>query len=373
MFKLELVETKKQVKQFVNFPLELYKDCPYYVPQFYADEMKAMNPENCDTPKYYMEAYLVKDEQGKVCGRVAAVLHKQYNALYNAKTVRFSRIEFINNLEVCKMLMNAVEEFARRFKMHKIMGPMGFVDQDREGLLIEGFDSLSTFSLNFNYDYYYKLLQDCGYQVDVTWNENQVYLKDIDTSRFEKMSRVILKRYHLHLAGGGSTRSIINKYKYKFFDFINETYGHLYGYVPVTHEDVDRLVKSFSIALNKDYFCFVLNDNDEIVAAGLSMPSISQAVHDTKGKMNPVALVKLLHAIKHPKILELLLIGVKDEYKHSGLPFIVINNVLLTAIKKNITVAETNAQLTTNTEITKLFSHLNQHHMRTRVALYKEV
>ncbi len=373
MFKLELVETKKQVKEFVQFPLDLYKECPYYVPQFYADEIKAINPENCDTDKYYMEAYLVKNEQGKVCGRVAAVLHKQYNALYKASTVRFSRFDLINNLEVCHMLMNAVEEFARKFKMHKIMGPMGFVDQDREGLLTEGFDTLSTFSLNFNYDYYFDLLKQCGYKIDVTWTESRVYLKDVDSSRFERMSNAVLKRYHLHIADGKSTRSIINKYKYKFFDFINETYGHLYGYVPVTHEDVERLIKSYSLALKKEYFCFVLNDDDEIVAAGLSMPSIAQAVHDTKGKMNPIAILKLLHAINHPKVLELLLIGVKDQYKKSGLPFIIINNVMLTAIKKKIEFAETNAQLTTNTQILQLFSHLNPQQVRKRVALYKEV
>ncbi len=372
--KLELVETKKQAKEFVQFPLDLYKKNPYYVPQFFSDELKVIDPKNRETEKYYLEAYLVRDDNGKVLGRVAAVLHKQYNELYKAKTVRFSRLDFVDNIEVVKLLMwGGVEEFAKRYDTEKIMGPMGVIDQDREGLLIEGFNDISTFSLNFNYDYYFKHLKECGYLVDAEWDEWQIFPDTIDVPRFERMSKAVLKRYNLHMVTKGSTKKIINEYKYKIFDFINETYGHLYGYVPVTHEDVDRLVKSFSIALKKDYLCIVLDENNEVAAFGLTIPAISHAVNKCQGKMNLKGIFSLLHNISHPKFLELLLIGVKDKYKQGGLPFVIFNHIMAIAKKKKIKYAETNAQLKTNTEIHKLFEHFNPKKVRERVALYKNI
>ncbi len=382
MFILEKVITKKQTKEFVTFPLDLYKNNPYYVPQFFADELKVFDPKNCNTEKYYLEAFMVKeiaDDQKnnktkpKVVGRVACVLHKQFNELYNAKTVRFSRIDFVDNFEVAKMLMDAVENFAREQKMEKIMGPMGVIDQDREGLLIKGFNCLSTYSLNFNYDYYYNHLKNCGYLVDAEWDEWHIDPNNIDVEHFSRMSNAVLKRYNLHILNKGTTSSIIKKYKYQIFDLINETYGHLYGYVPVTHSDVDNLVHSFSIALKKDYFCIVLNEKNKVVAFGLTMPSISPALNRTKGKMNISTIIRLLHAINHPKIMELLLIGVKDEYKASGLPFVIFSEIMKVAKRKNIKYAETNAQLKTNTAIHKLFNHFNPTCVRERVALYKIV
>jgi len=370
---LEKVETKKQVKEFVNFPLKLYKKCPYYVPQFYGDELKAFDLNNRDTEKYYLEAFLVKNDNGNVLGRVAAVVHKQYNNLYNAKTVRFTRIDFVNDINVVKMLMSAVENFAKEQKMDKIIGPMGMIDQDREGLLTDGFDLISTFALNYNYNYYFDLLKQCGYKVDAEWDEWQITPDSLDENRFKRMNEVVLKRYKLHLLTKGSTKSIINEYKYKIFDLINETYGHLYGYVPVTHADVDRLVKSFSIALKKDYLCIVLNEQNEVVAFGLTMPSIAKAVNEGNGKMNLKGIVKLLNAINHPQVMELLLIGVKDEYKHSGLPFVIFNSIMAIAKKKKLKYAETNAQLKSNNEIHKLFEHFNPKKVRERVALCKEI
>lgn len=379
MIFLEQVTTKKQVKEFVNFPLDLYKNNPYYVPQFYADEIKLFLPKNRTTEKYYSEAFLVKEvadnaKKPTVVGRVACILHKQYNSLFNEKTVRFSRLDFIDNFEVAKILMDCVENFAKQHGMKKIIGPIGITDQDREGLLTNGFDSLSTFVQNYNYPYYYEHLKQCGYLVDAEWDEWQVTRENVDEAHFSKMSDIVLKRYKLHVADKKcSTRSIIKKYKYSLFDLVDETYAHLYGYVPLSHADIDRILKSLSIALKKDYFCFILDEHDNMVAFGISMPGISHVLNGTRGKLTLPTIIKLLHAINHPKFLEMLLIGVKDEYKLSGLPFIIFNEIHKIVKKKKITYAETNAQLKTNEPIHKLFEHLNPKHMRDRVALCKEV
>lgn len=371
MITIEKVETKKQVKQFVSFPLLLYKNCPYYVPQFFGDEMKVFNIKNRQTKKYYLEAFLARNEAGKIVGRVAAIKHNFSNELRGEKRVRFSRLDFIDDANVCAALIKTVEDFAREHGMNAVHGPMGATDQDREGLLTEGFDRISTFALSFNYPYYKEHLEKLGYTQEAIWNEKIVWVNKIDNERFDRLSKVVLKRNRFTAVGEKSAKSLIKKYKYTAFDFVNKTYGGLYGYVPLDHADIDKLVKSFSIALKRDYMQIFLDENGEAAGFVLAMPSIAVAVQKCDGKLTPRGILGLLRAIKKPTVMEALLIGVDEKYRSTGLVAVLLNHLLKAAIKNKIVYVESNAQLLDNKEIQSVYESLNPEVVRFRAAYYK--
>lgn len=377
MIVIEKVATKKQTKQFCNFPLQLYKKCPYFVPQFFVDEMKIFDIKNNTTEKYYMEAYLAIDsETKKVVGRVAAILHNQYNSMHEEKRVRFSRIDFIDDERVSKALMEAVETFGRKHGVHAVCGPAGAIDFDREGLLTKSTDLISTFALGYNYLYYQKHLENLGYTQEAVWIEQTAIIKEIDAERFERISNIAMKRNNLRLLEHKNIKHTIETYKYEIFDFVNSNYKDLYGYVPLTHADIDKIAKDFGLALKKEFVIAVLNKENKFVGFALAMPSIAQAMNKIKGKITPFSIfkiIRLLWAINRPKVLENLLIAVDKEYRTQGVAVILMNGLIKSALKKKIIYCESNAQLVTNKEILSVYENIKPTKVRERAAYYKKL
>lgn len=377
MIVIEKVATKKQTKQFCNFPLQLYKKCPYFVPQFFVDEMKIFDIKNNTTEKYYMEAYLAIDsETKKVVGRVAAILHNQYNSMHEEKRVRFSRIDFIDDERVSKALMEAVETFGRKHGVHAVCGPAGAIDFDREGLLTKSTDLISTFALGYNYLYYQKHLENLGYTQEAVWIEQTAIIKEIDAERFERISNIAMKRNNLRLLEHKNIKHTIETYKYEIFDFVNNNYKDLYGYVPLTHADIDKIAKDFGLALKKEFVIAVLNKENKFVGFALAMPSIAQAMNKIKGKITPFSIfkiIRLLWAINRPKVLENLLIAVDKEYRTQGVAVILMNGLIKSALKKKIIYCESNAQLVTNKEILSVYENIKPTKVRERAAYYKKL
>ncbi len=366
MIEIKEVKTKRDKRKFVDFPTKLYKGCKEYVHPLRMDELnlfseKNVSYEDCDT--IYFLAY----KDGKIVGRIAGIEQKIYNAKVNEKRIRFTRFDCINDEEVAKALFNAVENWARSKGMDIVHGPLGFNDLDREGMLIEGFDELATFEEQYNYSYYPELMEKCGYVKEVDWVEFKIFPTYGEREkRVEKIADKVLKRYNLKIATDKNKRRFIERYKKGIFEVIDEAYGDLHGVVPYTDKLRDQIINQFKMFISLKYIVTIVNEKDEVVAFGFGIPSLSKAVQKSKGRLTPFGIIRLLHAVKHPKILDFALIGIRKNYLNKGLPAIVLNYIMKKLPEFGIEHCETNLNLEYNIPIQnqwKNFDHV-QHKRR---------
>ncbi len=358
MVEIKEVSTRKQRKQFVEFPLRLYKDNEWFVPPLYGDEMNVFKPNYV----YYEQAeavYYLAYRDGEVVGRISGILQRAANAKWNQKQVRFTRFDSIDDNEVASALLNAVEEWGRQKGMEEIVGPLGFSDMEREGLLIEGFDQLCTFEEQYNYPYYQQLIENCGYGKDVDWLEHQLRApKEGFDPKYRKISELMLKKYRLSFGEARSTRQFINKYADDIFKIWDETYDQIYGTVPVTENLKKSLVAQFKLLINKKYIRVLFDESGKVVAFGLLFPNISDAVRPSGGRLTLPCLIRLLRSIRHPKVLDLGVIGVADEYKNHGLSAAMLVS-LGDALQGDVEHAETNLNLEYNIPIQNAWKYFD--------------
>lgn len=344
------VKTKKQIKEFLNFPLKLYKNNPYFVPPLYSDEKDIFNPDYVyyeQSEAVYFNAY----KDNKMVGRISGILQHASNLKWNQKRIRFTRFDSINDQEVANALFKRLEEYAKEKNMDSIVGPLGFSDLEREGLLLEGFDQLSTFEEQYNFEYYKTLIENYGFVKEVDWEERKLYYpKEVDP-KLEKLTTMMMKRYNLRLPRLKSTKLFLKKYADQFFEIMDATYIDLYQTVPFTPRVKKMMLKNFGLVINHKYVAVIIDENDKVVAFGLCMPSLAKAVQKSKGHLTLPTIFKILRAVKNPKILDLALIGVLPEYRMKGISTVLILEILKMLGKGKIKYAETNLNLETNTAI----------------------
>ena len=240
------VKTKKEQKQFLNFPLDLYDKNPYFVPPLYSDEAKIFRKDYVyydQSEAIYFNAY----KDGKIVGRISGILQKASNEKWGQKRVRFTRFDSINDQEVANALFEAVENWARSKNMEEVVGPLGFSDLEREGLLIEGFEELSTFEEQYNYPYYQTLIENRGYVKDVDWVERKLMLPKEINPKLDEIIKKVMEKHELHLAEAKNINDFIDKYGEKFFKIMDLTYDHIYGTVPFTKGMKDMIIDNFNI------------------------------------------------------------------------------------------------------------------------------
>lgn len=360
MYIIEPVKTKKQLKQFVKFQLDLYKGCEYFVPPFASDEMLNLDPSRSPYQRSGATAqcFLCRDNSGRIVGRVCGIVSHLYNEKNNEKRVRVSRFDCIDDAEVAKLLFEAVENWGREQGMEEIHGPLGFTDMEREGLLIEGFDTISTLNTQYYYPYFEKMFVDNGYQKEVDWIEYRFWRTKSSDARTGRLSDTIEKRAGIHELEIKSIPWLIKNYYDEIFDVLDEAYGSLYGTVPITQDIRESVVGQFKLILKKDLISILVDENERVVGVGILMPSIAQSVHDCNGKLFPFGWMKVLHELNHPKALEMLLIGVKKEYKDKGITSIIFHHILDRIAKHydDIDFCETNLQLEENYKVQQLFT-----------------
>lgn len=351
MIVVKEVKSYIQKRKFVDFPNKLYKNNPYFVPYIRMDEMNLFNPkknvsyEDCDA-KYFL-AYKGK----KVVGRIAGIVQRLYNEKTNEKRLRFSRFDAINDKEVAKALFDAVEKYAKEMGMDTVHGPLGFNDLDREGLLIEGFDQLSTFEEQYNYPYYQKLIENYGFVKEVDWLERKLKAPKVIDERLERVSSYMMKKCKLKFVEVKSTRQFLKQYSDALFEIIDTTYDNLYQTVPFTDAMKKMMIDNFKLIINIKYVATIVDENNRVVCFGICFPSIAKALQKSGGRLTIPAIFRLLKALKKPNIIDLGLIGVLPEYQMRG-----ISTAIIAALQKmisdgNIEYAETNLNLETNNNI----------------------
>ena len=362
---LREVKTRKEIRDFVNFPLRLYKGNPYFVPCFYADELALFKDDYLYRDQADYVCYSVYDGK-KIVGRIVAILQKVSNEKWKQKRVRFNRFDCIDDQEVADMLLGAVEDWARSLGMDEVVGPLGFSDMEREGLLIEGFDYLSTFEEQYNYSYYQRLIENHGYTKEVDWLERRLFLKGKPSDRLTRFSNLIMERNHLHFAEAKNTKDFLKKYGEKFFELCEKTYDPLYMTVPFSENIKKSLVKSFELIIDLRFVAMILDENENPICFGLVFPSIGKAIQKSGGRMTPATLVRLLRAIKKPRVLDFALIGVDPAYVNRGIPAVLLGKTQEYLAMAGIEYAETNLNLETNQSVQNLWKNFEsiQHKRR---------
>lgn len=347
------VTTKKDLKRFIRFNYELYKGNPYSVPDLYEDMVNTLSPNrNAAFEFCEMELFLAYKED-KLVGRVAAIINHRANETWNKKEVRFGWIDFIDDLEVSKSLLSAVEEWGRSKGMEEIQGPLGFTDFDAEGMLVEGFDQLSTMATIYNYPYYPKHLETLGYVKDVDWVEFKIKVPEKPADKPERLAVLVAKRYNLHTIKCTSHKTIAKEYGKAIFELMNEAYAPLYGYSALSEGQIEQYVKMYLPIIDLRLVSMVADADNKLVAVGISMPSLSLALQKAKGKMMPFGWYHMLKALylKRPKVFDFLLIAVKPEYQNKGINSLIFKDLTASYIKLGYQFAETNPELETNNKV----------------------
>ena len=346
------VSTQAHKKAFVDFPLGLYQNNPYFVPPLYADEMaqfkkKHAYSDTCDT------VFFLAMQGKSVVGRIQGILQKQSNDLRGEMRVRFTRFDAIDDVDVARALFAAVEDWAREQGMDTVCGPLGYSDLEREGLLIEGFDQLSTFEEQYNYDYYPALLEACGYQKEIDWLEHRLKAPENPNPMLGRVAERALELSGLHVVDSSkmSKHQYIHTYKDGFFDCLDECYAHLYGAVPFTENMKKQMIDQFMMILNKEYLMILCDKDERVVAFALCIPGIGQALQKSGGRLTPGALIRVLRSARKPKVIDLGLIAVLPAYQNAGVNAVMLWEMIKYLQSGKVEYAETNLNLETNTQV----------------------
>lgn len=359
MIKVIEVKTKKQQREFLNFPLVLYKDNPNFCPPLYGDEKKIFKADYVyydQSEAVYYNAY----KDGVMAGRISGILQKAHNEKTGEKRVRFTRFDSINDRAVADALFETVEKWARSKGMDTVCGPLGFSDLEREGLLTKGFDQPSTFEEQYNFEYYQTLIENRGYVKEAVWNESRITAPDVHDERLGKLAEVVMRRYKLRYGQSKNVNDFINKYGDAFFELLDKSYADIYGTVPFTDGMKKLMISNFKLIVDLKYVAVILNEENKLVCLGICFPSISEAVRKSNGHLTPAALVRLLKAIKRPKVIDFGLIGVDPEYANRGIGALVAVPIMDILEKGDIEYAETNLNLVDNAQIQNMWGRFNR-------------
>ena len=373
---VKTVQTKKDLKAFIKFPLKLYKGCPYYVPGLYMDEMSTLDMTKNPMGKYSKsEKYLAYNEKGEIVGRVMAIINEIANRDWNHAEVRFGWMDFIDDKEVSKALIDAVIAFGKKHGMTQLSGPLGFTDFDSEGCVIEGFDDISSFALKYNYPYYGEHFEALGMGKVNDWLEYRIYVPNQVPDKVSRTAALVKERYGLHMRKITKREVKKENYGQKIFDLVNRTYAELFDFTVLPPEVIDQYIGTYLGMLDLKYVTLVEDSDGKLVALAITMPSVARAVQKGWGYLFPFGWWHLLKSmyIKHEEALELLLIAVDPEYRNRGVIAMLFNEIIPNLIEGGFKYGESNAEMETNNSVQNLWNLYEKEFKRRRRVFSKEI
>ena len=354
MIKVQKVTTKKELKQFVQFYYDLYRGNENAVPFIYFDEIATLNREKNPSFDYCEADFFLAYKDGKVVGRVAAIINRRANERWNTSQVRFGWFDFVDDQEVSSALLKTVEDWGRERGMTEMIGPMGFIDTDREGMLVDGYDELASMYINYNYPYYPEHIERMGgFEKSNDWVEMKVKVPDVVPDKFAKVTEMVRKRYNLKVHKFTRSELMKEGKAHEIFNLLNTTYQNLYGFCQLTDKQIDKLVNDYIKLADLNLVTGVLdgNDNDRLIGFGITFPSFSRALQKTRdGRLLPFGWWHLLKILKWHKtpIVDLLLIGVLPEYRSKGANGLIFDDLIRQFQRYGFEWADTGPMMETN-------------------------
>ncbi|MDT7833354.1 GTP cyclohydrolase [Flavobacteriaceae bacterium S356] len=354
MITLQECHTKKEMKQFVTFPFSIYKNSKYWVPPIIKDELetfdKKVNPafENADAYFY------VALREGKIVGRIAAIINRYEVNEQKIKKMRFGWFDVIDDIDVTKVLLAKVKEIGKENNLEYMEGPVGFSNLDKVGVLIDGFDHIGTMITWYTHPYYKEHLEQLGFVKEKEYLENKFQLTNVDAAYYERISKLICRRFHLTALSFTKTKDIL-PYVDEMFDLFNKTYATLSSYVPISDSQIAYFKNKYISFINPEFIKFVIDADNKLVAFGIMMPSFSLALQKAKGKLFPFGIFHLLKARKNPKVVTSYLIGVDPQYQNKGVTGIIFSEFANAFNKIGVETIVRTPELEENTAIHQLW------------------
>jgi len=352
--KLVKVVTPKQRKDFIRYPFTLYKDCANWVPALDGDEFDTFNPKKNEAYSFCEEESYLAYRDGKIAGRVSAIINRKANKNWDKNEVRFGWLDFIEDQQVLNALLDAVTKFGKERGCTDITGPWGFTDMDKEGLLVEGYENLSPFTCLYNYPYYGRMIEAAGFTKDVDWTQRLVRISPQMPPMFQ-LADTIEKRYGIQVAKVKSTRELSRRYGMSVFHMYNETFAPLMNFSPLTDSQIRNYLDTYVPILDPDYAVVCVDGNDEPVGFAFCVPTLSAAVKKSDGKLFPLGLIRILKALKKNNTLEALMIGIKPEYQGKGASVLMFKAIHENCVRRGITKMILNPQLEDNFKVQSMF------------------
>ena len=366
--------TRKGLKPFVKFGIDLYKGNGCFVPPLVLDEIETLSPSGNPAFEFCRAQAFMAYRDGKPVGRIAAIINEVVNNRTGRDECRFGFVDFIDDAEVSAALFAAAEEWARENGMTEMVGPLGFSDMDHEGMLVEGFDEMGTMATIYNYPYYPEHMDKMGYRKDTDWIEFRITIPERLPEKMERIAEIVLNKYKLKIKKFTSAKQVKEQYGEALFKLINEAYAELYGYSPLTDRQIDYYIDMYLGFLKLDYVSIVVDSDENLVGVGISMPSMTKALQKSKGKLFPFGWWHMLRALKgHNDVVDLMLIAVKPEYQSKGVNSLFFYDLCNLFIRDGVRYAETNLELEENIHVQSQWEYFDRRQHRRRRAYRKSL
>lgn len=370
----EIEPTRSNLRKFTQFQIDLYKNNPYYVPPLVSDDVNTLDPRHNPAFDFCESAYFMAYKEGRPAGRIAVIINRQVNEKEGKKNARFGFVDFVDDREVSSALFKAAEEWARSKGMEALVGPLGFTDLDHEGMLVDGFEELSTMATIYNYPYYPEHLEALGYTQSNEWLEFVMDVPDSIPDKYNRIAEIVKKKFGLRVLKYSSRKKIKEEYGQALFELINEAYADLYGYSTLTPRQIDYYIKQYLSLLNLDLVTLIVDREDKLVGVGISMQSMSRALQKSRGKLLPLGWWHLLKGLKGKNDrVDLLLVAVKPEYQSKGVNALLFQDLIPQYIKCGFKWAESNPEMADNSKVQSQWEYFGRRQHRRRIAVSKKL
>ncbi len=353
------VTTLRELRTFIRFPNKLYRDSPYWVPALFMDDYQTFRRDKNPAFDYCEARYWLAYRGREIVGRIAAIHNRGAIEKWQQPYLRFGWPDFVDDPAVSAALFEKVESWAREKGATAVQGPLGFTDLDREGMLVEGFEELGTMATFYNYPYYPVHLERLGYVKDVDWMEYEIIVPPEPDATIARIADLAKRRYNLRLLQVRNKKELLRpraekglpSYAHELFEVLNDEYEHLYGVVPLTERQIDYYIKLYFGLISLEFVPLVVDENERLVAFGITMPSLSRALQKSGGRLFPFGFIHLLRALRKGERGDLYLVAVRSEYQGKGVNAILMDAIHRLYARRGIVKAESNPELETNQNV----------------------
>jgi len=366
------VKDISDLREFISFPYKLYAENKYWVPPLRFDEINTLRKDKNPAFDFCEAKYWLAYEGEKIVGRIAGIINNRYIAKWKNKYARFGWIDFIDDEEVAKALLDTVENWAKEKGMEAIEGPLGFTDLDYEGMLVDGFDELGTMASIYNHPYYPEYMEKHGYQKEIDWVEFEIKIPKEVPEKIERIANISLQRNKLKVLKTRKRKDLL-PYAKDMFNVLNMSYENIFGFVPLTEKQIDVYVKQYFGFIRPEYISMILDKDDRVAAFGITMPSFSKALQKAKGRLFPFGFIHMLKAMKNNDVIDLYIIGVRPDMQGKGVNAIMFNEIMKIIINKKFVKAETNFELENSYKVQALWKYFEKRQHKRRRCYIKHM
>lgn len=347
---IESVTSRKQLREFVLFPFHVYKNNSRWVPPLIRGELKKLNPSKNPVFDFCEAEYWLARQDGRTVGRAAGVINRRFNEKFDLKSVRFGRIDFVDDPDVSKALLQRVEDWARINGMNRVIGPLGFTNFDGGGALVQGFNELSTFDAPYNYEYYPRHFERHGYKKYIDWVEYQMQIPDQVPERVERLAAAVQRRLRVRFLHAKTKKQLL-PYARDLFDVVNSAFSSLFGFVELDDRQIESFIHEFLSFIDPEFVPVILDEQDKVAAFGVTIPSLSRGMQKAAGRLLPFGWYHLRNAMKTYHTIDLMLTAVRPDLQNKGLNALLLVEMNRLFIEKGVQMVETNRELEDNTKI----------------------